>query len=325
MSGSSPYVSVVVPVYEDPAGVRETLACLAEQHYPSDRHEIVVVDNGSADETPAVVAEFADRFEPITLAFERTIQGSYAARNEGIAQSTGDLLLFVDADVTVPDTWIADVVEQFQNSDVDYLGCGVEQYVPEDAPGRLGAYDLALAFPVELYLRERQYAPTCALAVRRDVIDAVGPFRSDLVSGGDREFGERVAAAGFEQAVATDVVVRHPARTTAAALGDKYVRVGRGQQQLAQRYDETATTRPLWHPFVVLPPDPRTFSERLSTDPGPARWLAYYLLAYVTKLCRLYGRVLERVRTSESDVASTDDSIEEPSTAGADRPSDPSD
>lgn len=301
VSESPPFVSVVVPVYEDPAGVRDTLQRLRAQTYPDDRHEVVVVDNGSSDETPAVVRSFAERAGPIELTFERRRQGSYAARNTGIEQSSGDLFVFLDADVTVEPTWIADVVERVERTGVDYLGCAVEEYVPADESGLLGGFDVALAFPVEYYVGEKQYAPTCALAVRREVIEAVGPFRSDLVSGGDREFGERVAAAGFEQDVATDLVVRHPARTTVRELRDKYVRVGRGQEQLRRRYADSATTRPLWHPFVVLPPDPRTFSRRLSTAVGPTRWLAYYLLAYLAKLCRLYGRLSERARSVAGD------------------------
>ena len=95
MTETNPFVSVIVPVYNDPEGIRDCLTALSEQSYPDDRYEVIVVDNGSTDSTRSVISEF-----PVTFRIEDEIQGSYAARNTGIANAHGDVFGFVDADCT---------------------------------------------------------------------------------------------------------------------------------------------------------------------------------------------------------------------------------
>lgn len=286
---AEPAVSVVVPVYNDPDGVAATVESVRPEL--ADDAELVVVDNASTDDTAAVVADLAEGDDRISLVHETDVQSSYAARNRGIAATSGDLLVFLDADVTVPAGWLADLRAFVEASGADYVGCDVEVYVPEGADSTVARYDAATGFPVAYYLREKAYAPTCCLAVRRAVIEDVGPFDASLVSGGDAAFGRRVAAAGYDQAFAADVTVFHPARTSLAALRAKAIRVGRGQEQVHRAGDPAA--RPIWHPRNVLPPDPRTFRRTVSGDPGPATLLAWFAIDYWFSLTQLRGRLRE--------------------------------
>lgn len=76
-----PCVSVIVPVYNDPTGIRDTLTALTKQTYPTERVNILPIDNGSTDETRDVIRQFEREHENVTLVVEDEIQGSYAARN----------------------------------------------------------------------------------------------------------------------------------------------------------------------------------------------------------------------------------------------------
>ncbi|WP_247729247.1 glycosyltransferase [Halovivax limisalsi] len=301
-------ISVIVPVYDDPDGLRATLESFERVEYPPDRYELLVVDNGSTDHTRAIARAAARESEPVELVVEDEIQSSYAARNAGIARARGDLLAFVDADVTVPPSFLADVAALFDERDVDYVAPSVEVVVedgrsPTDADGRstlVGAYDAAVGFSTAVTIRERDYAPTCCLIVRRSVLEAVGPFDERLVSSGDREFGRRVADAGFVQHRATEITVSHPARTTVREMVSKAARLGTGQAQIARLYPETGWVRPWHHPYNVLPPRPGHLLAKVGSETPTGRALAFYVFAYALKLTRWGFRLRARI-TGEAE------------------------
>lgn len=91
-------LSVVVPTYNQADLLRECLRSLAEQTLDPPTYEIVVVDDGSSDETGGVLEEFQTRVKSIRLPTNR---GRSAARNAGTAAARGQLIVFVDSDVVV--------------------------------------------------------------------------------------------------------------------------------------------------------------------------------------------------------------------------------
>ncbi|MGM0716606.1 MAG: glycosyltransferase [Halobacteriota archaeon] len=294
-------VSVIVPVYNDPVGVRATLVALAEQTYAKHKYEVIVVDNGSDDETPEVVREYAERYDFARFESETRIQGSYAARNTGLDEASGTVIAFLDADVTVESSWLESVVERMHADGHDYLGCAVEILTapPETSVSK---FNRRHEFPVEEYLRTYDFAPTCCLAVRREVIETVGGFDGALRSSGDKEFGQRVRDAGFDQHYAGDLVAYHPARS-AGELVRKYVRIGRGFEQLDRRYPGRFDHRPLtdrrnFLPGITpneLPEAADRVKKRTDTDVGAVDLIVFFVLDYATTLARTAGRILERV------------------------------
>ncbi|AUX10527.1 glycosyl transferase family 2 [Halalkaliarchaeum desulfuricum] len=227
-------MSVIVPVYNDPAGISTTLDSLLTQSTEHDFH-VLVVDNASTDRTPDVVRSYDD--DRITLLHETDIQSSYAARNTGIRNAETNILAFLDADMTVSDSWLENALDTFHATDADYLACDVELTLPE-TPSLAARYDRHTGFPVEQYLERQHFAPTCCLFVRREVFRDVGLFDPRLASGGDKEFGNRVHDAGYRMEFADDATVFHPTRNTLRSLVKKDVRVGRGLAQLQRLYPD---------------------------------------------------------------------------------------
>lgn len=92
-----PTVSVIIPTYNRAASLRETLESLAQQSYPADRFEVIVVDDGSTDDTQEMLATFKP---PYTLyVIMQKNRGAAAARNLGVRYARGEILLFLDADI----------------------------------------------------------------------------------------------------------------------------------------------------------------------------------------------------------------------------------
>ncbi len=284
-------VSIVVPVYNDSDGIQTTLDSLVSQSY--DDYAISAIDNNSTDNSAKVIKSIASAHpNRIQYSKENHVQSSYAARNTGIKHTTGEILLFLDANMWVPKTWIGDMVKSLESNDYDYLGCNVD-IVTADLPNICERYEQAFSFPVETYLKDKHFAPTCALAVRREVFEEVGLFDERLESGGDEEFGQRVHRAGFKQGYAENITAYHPARDSWDALYSKALRIGRGQAQKNKYYSDTS--HPL-HPINFLPPSPFRLRRRFSGKDVSIQSLAgFYLLEYVLKITQTYGAIREMI------------------------------
>lgn len=285
-------ISIVIPVYNDPDGLRATLQSLVTQSIEDFR--IYPIDNNSSDGTAQVIKEFESEFPNLICPCEENeIQSSYAARNTGIRESCGETILFVDSDVEVGEDWAQNMMAGLAAGDVDYLGCNIE-VVSRKSYNFWERYDRTLSFPVEEYMESKNFAPTCALAVKRNVFAELGLFDERLVSGGDREFGNRVADSSFEQGYTEGAVAYHPARDSLAAIKSKAVRIGRGREQMRQYHPEVGSYYHPLHPINFAPPSPFRFRRRISNrnERVPAL-IAMYLLEYLLKICQQYGSLRE--------------------------------
>lgn len=294
--GDLPFVSVVIPVYNDSEGIRATLDSLVEQSAPADRHEVVVVDNGSTDDTRTVVCEYSERYPAIELVVEDDVQGSYAARNRGIEVARGSVVAFVDADMVVDASWIEDVARRMAETDADYLACDVELFTPGEE-GVVAKYNRLNDLHVQRFVEELSFAPTCCLVVRRTLLEGLGGFDPRLQSGGDYEFGNRVATDGHRLQYAPELVMYHPTRTSLGALLRKARRVGRGKTQLRRYYPERYGSPLLGalNPAAFLPPRPSFVQRSLRrwSDLPVSEKALFFLLSYLTSLAKAYGQLLE--------------------------------
>jgi glycosyltransferase involved in cell wall biosynthesis len=101
-------VSVVIPAYNAGKTLRRTIDSVVHQTHPA--HEIIVVDDGSTDDTADIIHSYRDRIVPI----RQENEGVSAARNKGISRATGEWIAFLDAD----DEWLPDKLKR----QTDHLG-----------------------------------------------------------------------------------------------------------------------------------------------------------------------------------------------------------
>ena len=293
---TEPTVSVVVPVYNDPDGIETTLQSLVDQEYPDEDHEIIVVDNGSTDETPDVIESFAERHEPVVSLSESDVQGSYAARNRGVERASGEVIAFIDADMWVDPDWLESIVRVASIEDYDYFGCEVEIVPVNDPPTLVERYNVATGFPVEEYVEESHFAPTCCMVTRATVFEEVGLFDERLVSSGDKEFGDRVYRNGSTQGFVPEITMYHPAREMLSELRRKSIRIGRGRAQLSRYHESRGFEKTsMWHPKQYAPPRPHRFYRRFRQHGfGKTESVRLYWYVYTSILASTWGHIRER-------------------------------
>jgi glycosyltransferase involved in cell wall biosynthesis len=187
--------------------------------------EVLVVDNGSSDDSVAVARSAA--VQPVVLAESR--RGSYAARNAGITAARGARLAFTDADCVPTPDWVA----RGSAAAGPVVG-GDVRMTPSARPTVWERYDRALYLRQES-LVQQGFAATANLWVDRTAMERVGPFDPALRSSGDLEWGRRAGRAGLSVVYAADVAVEHAPRTTATQTWRLHRRLGAGWAALAAR------------------------------------------------------------------------------------------
>jgi GT2 family glycosyltransferase len=218
-------ISIVIATYNRGSLLRECLRHLADQPFdPGD--EVVVVDNGSTDETPRVIEAARQRFPVRLRHFDEPRPGKSHAVAAGVTAATGDVLAFTDDDVIVDPAWIATIRRVMRESNAALVGGPVFPRWEAAPPrwlrfetmefGRLAAPLGLLNYgPASLELGPRTVLGA-NMAVRRAPINKVGGFalhlgklRGTLLSGEDHELCQRVQAAGFRAMYCPDLRVAH--------------------------------------------------------------------------------------------------------------------
>src|SRR5215469_3651107 len=118
-----PIISVVVPVYNSADTIRRCLESISAQSYPSSHFEVIVVDDGSTDETASEVRASADAFQERLTFLSQTNAGPAVARNAGIRAASGTIVAFTDADCIAAPNWLESLAHVFdQYPDVAGVG-----------------------------------------------------------------------------------------------------------------------------------------------------------------------------------------------------------
>ena len=227
--GEVPFVSVIVPVYQDGPGVRVCLRALSEQTYPQDRFEVIVVDNKGG-----FSLEGSDSARPPIRVLEELQPGSYAARNRGVLDAKGDILAFTDADCIPSATWIDRGVSEFlSHPGLDRVAGGIELvFRDRDKRSAVESYEQVFAFRQREMVERWGAAITANMFARREVFSAIGLFSTTAYSGGDQEWGVRALESGYSIAFVPEARVFHPSRRTLRSLIRKTRRIHGGQRAL---------------------------------------------------------------------------------------------
>ncbi len=219
-SGDPPDVSVHIATYRRPEFLRELIARLEAQTLAPKRFEVVIVDNGSGDDTWELLGREVAR-SPLRVTALRIVEnhGPATARNAAVAVSHGQLLAFTDDDCLPSPAWLESLL--LASDGVDLVQ-GRTEPDPDPAGMRSGpwARTIRIVEPTALF-------ETCNIAYRRAAFERAGGFNEGhAISArpGGRAFGEdvllgsAVVAFGGSRRFAPDALVHH--RYLPATFGD---------------------------------------------------------------------------------------------------------
>ena len=258
-------ISVVVPHYNDLAGLRICLDRLRAQTIGSSKLEVIVADNMSEcglDAVQGVCGDFA-------TAILATVRGPGPARNAGVAAASAPILAFTDTDCSPALTWLGESLKALKQFDVVGGAMEVTVAVPE-RPTNVECFERVFAFDNRRYVERDGYTVTANLVTTKKVFETVGGFVSTAIAE-DVEWCRRATSAGFKLGYAPSALVSHPAREDWAQLTKKWQRVlrqqffenekdGRGKFRWLM-FNVVVLLSPLGHIFAVLR------SDRLDTWP----------------------------------------------------------
>jgi GT2 family glycosyltransferase/DNA-binding beta-propeller fold protein YncE len=243
-----PRVSVVVCAYNAADTIDDCLTALESQSYPD--HEIIVVNDGSRDGT----SEIARRHDGVRV-IDIPNRGLSAARNVGLADATGEIVAYTDADTRADRDWLMFLVQPFLTSDV--VGSGGPNVVPADDPPMAQCIARAPGGPTHVLLDDRvaEHVPGCNMAFRREALVSIGGFNPIyLRAGDDVDVCWRLQARGGKIGFASAALVWHHHRTSVGAYWRQQVGYGEGERWLMAHHPEKFLDgRMLWHGRIYSP------------------------------------------------------------------------
>ncbi|WP_226023062.1 glycosyltransferase [Halomicrobium salinisoli] len=229
-SSDRPKISVVVPVYDNPAGLERTVRSVTGTSFED--YELRTVVTPSSGETLQRAEALAAEFDRVAVDTETEYETPANARNVGIEASSGEIVHFLDDDMSVRDGHFWTIAWLFDSTPVEYLGGEVEVAKESGSDTVWEWYDAHVRFPNEFFMNWVDFCPTCCLAVDRSLVsDDVG-FDPTLVSGEDIVFGHRLSEQGAEFGYCPALVAEHPARSTLGGVVRKGTKTGQGLYQL---------------------------------------------------------------------------------------------
>ena len=197
-----PSVSVIIPAYNNQLTIEETLQSVTNQNYQGSL-EIIVVDDGSTDQTPEIAQRYASKV------IRQSNKGPGVARNRGAREAIGDILVFTDSDCVLSPQCISELVRPLQDATIS------------GSQGRYKCHDKALISRFVQYEYEERarrqarvdnvyWIATHSACYRREAFFQVGGFFEDSFSGGeDLDLSQRLTDCGLRMVFNSNAIVYH--------------------------------------------------------------------------------------------------------------------
>lgn len=184
-----PLVSFVIPVLNGEKYIERCLVSIKSQRCSGVGFEVVVMDNGSTDQTAAIVRGLGVHCDIVP---KLTVSG---LRNRGVQKAQGAIIAFVDADVELTPNWLGEALAVLQDDEI--VACGCMPAVPNNATWVQRTWDLHQRIrPGKQISKTMQWLSSMNLTVRREAFLKVGGFNESLLTSEDVDLCYRLGKQG---------------------------------------------------------------------------------------------------------------------------------
>jgi glycosyltransferase involved in cell wall biosynthesis len=239
-AGATPLASIVLPVRNGVPVIGDCLRSILSMDAPRELYEVIVVDNGSTDETRDVVLAFGDE----VVLLDEPRQGAGAARNRGIRAARGRFIALTDADCTVDPRWLPALLVHLEDQTVGVVGGAVLSRQSGNWIERFGERIHDQRAAIERY--DPPYVASGNWASRRDVLISAGLFDESLLRGQDADLSIRIHRSGFQLRYADEARVFHRNESTLHGLAREGFQHGAASFAVNSRLGLPGARTPLW-------------------------------------------------------------------------------
>lgn len=254
-----PFVSVIVPCYNEEATIKKLLEALSTQTYPLSSMEVVISDGTSTDRTREVIAEFQKEHSELSLrVVENPTRTIPSGVNRAIRESRGEIIIRLDAHSMPIPEYVERCIKAHQTGMGDNVG-GVWDIQPGADTWIAKSISFAAAHPLgvgdAMYRLNAKPGAVDTVpfgSFRRSLIEKIGAFDETLLANEDYEFNTRVRESGG--VVWLDPAIRsvYFSRSTLRTLAAQYWRYGYWKFKMLKRYPQTVRWRQALPPLFVL-------------------------------------------------------------------------
>jgi len=249
---SYPFVTVIMPVYNEEAFIARSLGAVLAQDYPPERFEILVVDGMSRDATRRVIQSLPDAQRVRIIDNPQRLQA--AAMNIALPHAKGEVIVRVDGHTIIAPDYLRACVRALQTTEAWNVGGGMHP-VGETPMGKAiaAAGRSAFAVPTAFHVSQQPaYTDTVYMgAWWRWALERVGGFDPTFAINEDYELNYRIRAAGGKIYFSPEIRSDYYCRQTLAALWRQYYRYGIGRVQTLRKHPRSLRARQLAAPLFV--------------------------------------------------------------------------
>lgn len=210
-----PFISVVIPAFNEEEYLPNCLEALQKQTYPKDRFEIIVVDNNSSDRTAEIAKSMGARV------VNEKQQGHVFAVNKGMLSANGEIIANTDSDSEVGEKWLEIIEKVFQDEEIAALTGPVTYTLKSKVKRKL----MRASYHIYLKIHFALGKPSLAgvnLALRKDVFHKIKGMDTRYHIFGDVELGLRIKKVGKVVYCKDIPVLASPRRWEKGSLEDYY-------------------------------------------------------------------------------------------------------
>ena len=180
-----PFVSIIVPAYNEEERIDRCLKSISDLKYPKEKIEIIIVDDGSQDNTVDIACKYG-----VNILRQHHL-GCAIARNRGVEHAKGEIIAFIDADDVCKEEWLIETVPYLRDKQIGAVGCSHDLLNAEKS-------DFVIISQKEKCFRHimspdrTDHIGTSGCVIKKEVFLEVGGFNPEFLAAEDIELSHKI-------------------------------------------------------------------------------------------------------------------------------------